>query len=312
MSQLVVFPISSKYRQELGAVAIAFCLSLPQLTLGAQSAIAWQKPGTSTTIAGVSTLPIPTGCVYAGPTGTKQFMEMSQNPVSGREAGVLYCGHDSFAGTLGDGTFNKQDFWFVIFEWDASGYVRDTERGSLDADAILKSIRSGTEEANMERRSRGWPTMEIDGWVTKPFYDSRTNNLTWAMRAKSSDGAVTANHSVRLLGRLGVMHAELVSDASTLEANVAQFDQAIASVSFVSGQRYAEFRSGDKVAEYGLTALVAGGAGAAAMKLGLFGKLWKFVAGLFVAVWKLIAIAVAGLLASIKKLFGRDKPRSDT
>jgi uncharacterized membrane-anchored protein len=48
--------------------------------------------------------------------------------------------------------------------------------------------------------------------------------------------------------------------------------------SYKSGKTYAEFRPGDKIAQYGLAALIGGGAGAAAVKLGLFGALWKFIA----------------------------------
>jgi len=43
----------------------------------------------------------------------------------------------------------------------------------------------------------------------------------------------------------------------------------IGGFSYSSGYKYAEWRSGDKVAAYGLTALVAGGAGVALVKSGL-------------------------------------------
>jgi uncharacterized membrane-anchored protein len=82
----------------------------------------------------------------------------------------------------------------------------------------------------------------------------------------------------------------------------------IGATRFVSGQRYSEWREGDKVAAFGLVALVAGGAGLAAGKLGLLGKLWKLVAAMVVAIWKLAAVAVAGLIAWIKSLFKKKKP----
>ena len=47
---------------------------------------------------------------------------------------------------------------------------------------------------------------------------------------------------------------------------------------FKAGSRYAEFGQGDKIAAYGLTALVAGGAGAALAKSGLLSKMWKAIA----------------------------------
>jgi uncharacterized membrane-anchored protein len=61
---------------------------------------------------------------------------------------------------------------------------------------------------------------------------------------------------------------------------------------YVAGQRYAEFKQGDKIAEYGLAALVLGGAGAAALKFGFFQKFWK-----------LIVFGGAALIAAIGKLW---------
>ena len=64
---------------------------------------------------------------------------------------------------------------------------------------------------------------------------------------------------------------------------------------------------GDKVAEYGLTALVVGGAAAVATKVGLFKYLWK----LLLVGWKLVVAALAGLGAALKRLFTRGKKTPD-
>ena len=77
----------------------------------------------------------------------------------------------------------------------------------------------------------------------------------------------------------------------------------LAGLSFKPGHRYAEFRAGDKVAAYGLTALVAGGVGAAVAKSGLFAKLWK---GIVVGFFALVA-ATRRMFA---KLFGKGGDQS--
>jgi uncharacterized membrane-anchored protein len=70
---------------------------------------------------------------------------------------------------------------------------------------------------------------------------------------------------------------------------------------FNPGNRYADFDAKtDKVAEYGLAALVAGGVAA---KLGFFGKLFA----LLLAFKKLIIVGVAVAGTSLVKLFGRKK-----
>jgi uncharacterized membrane-anchored protein len=80
------------------------------------------------------------------------------------------------------------------------------------------------------------------------------------------------------------------------------FDRVIAGTTFVPGSRYADFRPGDEVAPYGLATLVTGGA-VVATKLGLFTKLAK----LAVVFWKLIAVAVLGVVGVVRSLL-RGKP----
>jgi hypothetical protein len=64
------------------------------------------------------------------------------------------------------------------------------------------------------------------------------------------------------------------------------------------------------VAEYGLTALVLGGAGLAALKVAKVGLLAKFGAkllALLIALKKAILLVLAGLAAWLKKVFGSKK-----
>src|SRR6266436_3538559 len=69
---------------------------------------------------------------------------------------------------------------------------------------------------------------------------------------------------------------------TSLDKDIKSFKTALAGFDFNSGQNYSEFRSGDKVAEYGLAALIVGGAAAAAAKSGAFKFLGKFmVVGVF-------------------------------
>ena len=202
----------------------------------------------------------------------------------------------------------RRGVWFVVFSYNASGYVKDNEGATLDAAAILKNIQTGTEEANKERQTRGWGALHIDGWQRAPFYDPRTHNLTWSTRVRDETGNVSINHSVRLLGRGGVMHADLVADPEQMTTAVPTFDGVLSNYHFKEGRTYAEWREGDKVASYGLTALIAGGAGAVAMKTGLLVKFWKLLVAIFAAAWKFVVVAVAGVVAWVRSLFQRRKP----
>ena len=238
---------------------------------------------------------IPESCRFTESEGAKAFMLATQNPASGNERGVLLC----------DDPVDESDYYFVVFTYDPSGYVRDDEGKTLDGEKILAGLRRDQELGNKERRRLGWSALTVDGWVRAPFYDPQTNNLTWSLRLLDDDREASINHSVRLLGRGGVMHVDLVTGGEQLAAVIPPFEQMLTGFEYVPGKRYAEWRDGDKVAAYGLTALVAGGAGAAAAKLGLFGKLWKVIAGFFAAAWKFIAIAVVGIGAKLRSMFTR-------
>ena len=266
------------------------------------NSISWSEAGVGK-LGKVASLDIPAGCRFTDARGAKKFMEATENTPSGAEVGALTCETET------PGNPADPQRWFVIFEYDNSGYVKDTEKATLNADKILATLREGQAQGNEERRRRGWEELEIGGWVRPPYYDEETNNLTWAVSVLAS-GDTSVNHSVRLLGRGGVLKADLVSDPAGFELALPTFDGIIANTSFLPGQKYAEWRDGDKVAAYGLTALVAGGAGAAAVKLGLFGKLWKLI----LASAKLIVVGLVAVGTWIKKLFSgkSDQPTPAT
>ena len=185
--------------------------------------------------------------------------------------------------------------WFAVFEFDDVGYVKDDEKDSLDANALLDSIKKGTEAGNQERLKRGWPTMTILGWETPPRYNEITHNLEWAIRAQS-DGEPVVNHNTRLLGRGGVMEVTLVTNPATLAETLPKFKTMLEGFEFKQGRRYAEFRAGDRTAAYGLTGLIVGGGTAALVKTGAF----KWI-------WKLLVAGAAGVAALAKKLFSRNR-----
>lgn len=246
----------------------------------------WQIGPTKAMIGSIAEIDVPEGYRYTGENGTQMLLELMENPISGTEIGLLMPNPSD------DASEEDALSWFVVFEFEEIGYVSDEEKDDLDEDAILESIKQGTEASNEARRSRGWATMEISGWKQKPSYNPQTNNLEWAIEA-TSDGQQIVNFNTRILGRSGVMSANLVADPAQLSATLPTFRSLLEGYSFQSGQKYGDFREGDKVAEYGLTALVTGGAAAVALKTGLFKKFWKLI------VFGFLAVA-----AFVKRLFG--------
>ena len=144
------------------------------------------------------------------------------------------------------------------------------------------------------------PPIEIIGWDQEPKYDPATHNLTWCLRAKSA-GEEFVNFNTRLLGRKGVMKVVLACAPEALPKIKPEFNDLLAKHKFLSGESYAEYRPGDKIAKYGLGALVLGGAAVGAAKLGLLTPVLLF----FKKAWKLVVVALVAVIGSFKKLFGK-------
>jgi uncharacterized membrane-anchored protein len=147
--------------------------------------------------------------------------------------------------------------------------------------------------------------MHVDDWVEKPHYDVTTHNLVWGLSAHDDDGGHVVNYNVRLLGRHGYMSITLVESPEGFAAARDGFTKLLGGFGYVSGGRYAEYVSGDRLAEVGLAALVAGGAGAAAAKLGLFGKLGKLIAASGKAILVFVLAAFAAVRRFLARMFGR-------
>jgi uncharacterized membrane-anchored protein len=250
--------------------------------------ISWDEGPVIGALGSEAKVPVPKDCRFTGARGTKVFLELNENPTDGDERGTVIC----------PGPGENSGMWFVVFTYRGSGYVKDDERDAINADKLLAQLRKGNKAGNEERRRHGWETLELDGWERPPYYDERTNNLTWGLRLIDASGDTTINHSVRLLGRGGVMEVDLVAGPTPAQAAVPDFETMLAGFTYVPGQQYAEWRAGDKVAAYGLTALVAGGAGALAAKSGILAKLGKGIIAL-------VAAALAGLKSLATRVFGK-------
>jgi uncharacterized membrane-anchored protein len=247
-----------------------------------------QKGPATVALGSAAELKLPEGYSFVGQDSLDRFYEVTQNMRNGREVGVVLA-----------------PSYMLFFDYAEIGYVKDEDKDKLDADKLMKSMTENEAEANKARKERGWDEMKLKGWATPPHYDAKTNHLKWAINLTAGhDGfkEVFINESIRLLGRSGVMNVTLVSDTPGFKAAEADADKLLASnFSYVAGQKYSEFKAGDKVAAYGLSALVLGGGVAAAAKLGWLAALGAW----FSKMWKAVVVAVVALGAVIKKLFNK-------
>jgi uncharacterized membrane-anchored protein len=96
----------------------------------------------------------------------------------------------------------------------------------------------------------------------------------------------------------GVMSANLVVDPEDLQKAIDPTRQLLAGYQFTAGSKYSEWRTGDKVAQYGLTGLITGGLVVAAAKTGLLAKFAKFIIIGIVAIGGAIAKFFRGIVGA--------------
>ena len=184
------------------------------------------------------------------------------------------------------------DTWGAVVQYEATGHIDDKDAASEDYDSVLSDLKSGEEESNKAAREAGYAGGATIGWAQAPTYDKATRTLIWARNIKFDNAPEnTLNYDVRTLGREGILSLNMVDTMGRLDS----VRQAAASlgktVEFLPGQTYADFNPDtDKLADYGLAGLVAGGVGlAVAKKIGILGLLLIFLKKGFVIV--LVALA---------------------
>ena len=196
----------------------------------------------------------------------------------------------------------NDESWAVVVTASDEGYVSDEEAAEIDYDEMLAEMQAGTEEDNEARQAQGYPTVHLLGWATPPRYDAANKKLYWAKELQFQDaGEPTINYDVRVLGRRGYLSLNAVAQKSSLAAVEAGMQRLIPQASFAEGERYADYNpSTDKLAAYGLAALVGGGLAA---KAGLFGKLFAAL----LAAKKIVIPLLIGAVALAGRLLGRKK-----
>jgi uncharacterized membrane-anchored protein len=253
-----------------------------QAFMKALSSLEWVKGPTSVPLPGNAMLAVPEGYVFLDAANTDKFLELNQNLPGGNE--VMIAPEDLH--------------WSAYFSFSDDGYVKDDEE--IDAAELLKTMQQGTEEANKERRRRGWRELHVLDWAVPPAYNGTNQRLEWATLLQG-EGGRSVNFSTKVLGRRGHTSVILAAGEKDLASARPELEQVLAGYSFNEGERYADWVPGDKVAEYGLAALVLGGAAAIATKKGF----WAVLGGFLAAGWKFMAAGAIALAAGFRRFFGR-------
>ncbi|MET3182316.1 UNVERIFIED_ORG: putative membrane-anchored protein [Variovorax guangxiensis] len=255
-----------------------------------KAAKAVQKVGpVDITLRDQAQLHLPAGYVWVPTPAAAQLMRSMGNRTDDTFVGAIFPADDAD--------------WMAVVKFVKEGYIKDDDAKDWNADDLLKSLREGTEAANEERAKRGIPSIEVTGWAQKPQYDASSHRLVWSALSKrkgATDGNQGVNYNTYALGREGYLSLNLITNAKDLDKYKPDASKLLGAIQYDDGKKYADFNSStDKVAAYGLAALVAG---AAVKKLGLFAIIAAFLAKFA----KLAVVAGGAALWGIAKLFKRN------
>jgi uncharacterized membrane-anchored protein len=166
---------------------------------------------------------------------------------------------------------------------------------------MLKGIKDNTEAANADKKAQGITPLHVLGWVKQPAYDSATKTVRWAINAKDEGQSEPIVNSVALvLGRHGYEEFTWVVDQSKYVSSGGMLDRVVAAQHFDQGARYQDYISGDKLAGYGIAALVGTAAGATLVKTGA-------LVGLLLLLKKFWLLLAAGVAWAWRSLTGKRK-----
>ncbi len=193
--------------------------------------------------------------------------------------------------------------WGVLITYNSDGHVSDEDAAKIDYTDLLQKMKGGLAELNTERSKQGYPSLTLAGWAEPPHYDAASHKMYWAKDLIVGNNQVhTLNYFVRVLGRQGVLELNAIAGMDQLALIRESMKQVEAFSDFTEGNRYAQFDSStDKLAAYGLAALVAGGVAA---KTGLLAKLFVML----VALKKFILIGFAAVAGLFGKFFKKKPP----
>lgn len=205
---------------------------------------------------------------------------------------------------------DSKDSWAVVVTYSDDGYVSDADAAKIDYADMLKELKDGTEDANAERKEAGYEPIHLVGWAAPPRYDAASKKLYWAKELDFAGSQEhTLNYDIRVLGRSGYLSLNAVAGMASLPTVQAGMQTLLPMAEFDSGARYADYDDKtDRVAAYGIAALIGGGIAA---KAGLFAKLGVLLLGLKKLLIPLALIAVAGF-RKVVGIFKRDKTPTGT
>jgi uncharacterized membrane-anchored protein len=241
-------------------------------------------------VGGIAKLQIPDTFRFLGPDDAHSvIVRLWHNPPGPNPLGMLLPA---------DSSVLDPSSWAATVEYVEEGHVDDKDAEKIDYNTLLDQMKKDVAQSSKDRVAKGYPAISLVGWAAPPRYDAATHKLYWAKEIKfGNEQENTLNYNIRVLGRKGYLLLNIIAPMSRLDDIQKAAPEVLSMVDFTKGNQYNDYDSStDKLATYGIAALVAGGIAA---KAGLF----KVILVGLLAAKKFILIGAAAVSGWFRKLF---------
>jgi uncharacterized membrane-anchored protein len=248
LSRLFVKPAAFFWLLSVSTIFLIQCCKADQplsLSLGSPDPgqVQWTSGPADASLGALADIKIPKGYRLTDATGAATLLARMNNPVPAGLVGILAP---------------ESGQWWAVLEYRDIGYVNDAGKAGMDTKAILQTISDRAQRQNEDRRIHNLPLITSVDWALAPAFDANTHIVEWAVLAKTQSGQVV-NHTMRLLGRQGLLDATVVEPYQPQAAlDLISLKELMKNISFKSGQRYTDYQAGDKISQIGLAGLIDG------------------------------------------------------
>jgi hypothetical protein len=132
--------------------------------------------------------------------------------------------------------------WYMTVRFRATGYIKDDDARTWNADEMLASLKIGTDEQNRERAKAGVAQMDVVGWSEPPRYDAAMQRLVWALTSRvmgaKPDEPALVNYNTYALGREGYFTMNMVTALADLPTLKPVAEQQLAALDYNAGKHY--------------------------------------------------------------------------
>ena len=237
----------------------------------------WRVGPTRVDLGKNAVLDVPQGYRFTDQLGARTLLQRMKNPASANLIGLL-------APDTGR--------WWIALEYSEVGYLKNLDQG-LDPAKALEGVQQKVEKENEARVNAGAATVGAVKWAIAPRFDAKNHTLEWALEAQTPTDKVI-NHTIRLLGRKGVLDATAVQSENA-DYTPIPLNDLVAGMAFKAGEAYEDYRAGDAVATLSLTDLIVGNDQPSNSKVVVGAGIWAGVV--------FLACAVAGVAMVLRRKY---------